>query len=65
MDKEFLFIGIVFIGLGTLFIYNNKNIAAGAFKFYAKLYTEKNLKVMFRAAGIMLVLGGIFLAFFK
>jgi len=65
MGRETIFIGLLFIGLGFLFIFNNKNIAAGAFKFYAKLYTEKNLKVMFRAAGIMLVLGGIFLAFFK
>lgn len=65
MTTETLVIGIGFIALGLLFVLNNKNIAKGAFKFYAKLYTEKNLKVMFRAAGIILVLGGILLLFFK
>jgi len=65
MGKETLFIGFLFIGLGFLFIYNNKNIAKGASKLYKKLYTEKNLRVMFKAAGIILVLGGILLIFFK
>jgi len=55
----------MFIALGTFFIYNNQGIAKGAFKFYAKLYTERNLKFMFRAAGIILIFGGIFLIFFK
>ncbi|MCD4762305.1 hypothetical protein K8R32_05095 [bacterium] len=64
MGKE-IFIGLMFIALGTFFIYNNQGIAKGAFKFYAKLYTERNLKFMFRAAGIILIFGGIFLIFFK
>jgi len=65
MNKETLFIGIGLIGLGFLFVFNNKNIAKGASKFYAKFYTEKNLRVMFRAVGIILALAGILLIFFK
>jgi len=51
---EKLIIGIVFIGLGLLFIFNNKNIAKGAFSFYQKFYTEPNLKIIFRVIGIFL-----------
>ena len=64
MDTQKLLVGILFIGLGLVFICNNQNIAKGAFKFYAKLYTERNLIIMFRAAGIILVIGGIFLILF-
>ena len=60
-----LIIGIVFIGLGLLFFFNNKNIGEGTAKFYRKLYTERNLKVMFRACGVVLVLGGLILIFLK
>ena len=60
-----LIIGVVFIGLGLLFFFNNKNIGEGAAKFYRALYTERNLKVMFRACGIILVLGGLILIFLK
>ncbi|GAH70758.1 unnamed protein product [marine sediment metagenome] len=60
-----LIIGIVFIGLGLLFFFNNKNIGEGMAKFYRKLYTERNLKVMFRACGVILVLGGLILIFLK
>lgn len=65
MNRETLVMGIVFIGLGFLFVFNNKNIAKGASKLYAKIYTEKNLRVMFRVVGIILVLAGIFFLFFK
>ncbi len=65
MNKENYFIGLILIGIGLLFFYNNKNMAKGASKFYQKLYTEKNMTVMFKAAGIILVLGGIFITFFK
>ena len=58
-------IGIVFIGLGLLFFFNNKNISKGAFKFYQQLYAEDNLKVMFRACGVVFVLGGFILIFVK
>jgi hypothetical protein len=65
MDKQELLIGIIFIGIGILFFFNNKNIAKGAATFYQKLYTEDNLKIMFKAAGVILVLGGLLLIFFK
>ena len=65
MDKETFFVGIILIAIGALFTFNNKNMAKGAFKFYQKLYTEKNLTVMFRAFGVILVLGGIIFIFFK
>jgi len=65
MNRETLFIGLVLIGLGSLFFYNNKNIAKGASSFYTKLYAEKNLRVMFRVIGVILLLAGMYLAFFK
>ena len=60
---EKLIIGIVFIGLGLLFFFNNKNIGAGVAKFYHKLYTEHNLKIMFKACGAVLFFGGLILIF--
>ena len=63
MEKSI--VGIVFIGLGLLFFFNNKNIGEGAAKFYQKLYTERNLKIMFRACGVILVFGGLILIFLK
>lgn len=60
---EKLIMGIVFIGLGLLFFFNNKNIGKGAAKFYQKLYTEHNLKIMFKACGVVLVFGGLVLIF--
>jgi hypothetical protein len=64
MDIQKTLIGIIFIGIGLLFFFNNKNIAKGAAKFYQKLYTENNLKVMFKALGTLLILGGLALIFF-
>ena len=60
---EKLIIGIVFISLGLLFFFNNKDIGEGAAKFYQKLYTEHNLKIMFKACGVVLVFGGLILIF--
>ncbi len=61
MPIEKLIPGIILIVIGILFFFNNKNIGKGASKFYRKLYTEKNITVMFRIAGIILVVGGIIL----
>ena len=63
MDNGKVFAGIILAGIGLLFIYNNKNMAKGAAKLYAKLYTEKNLIIMFRVAGVLLVIGGLIIAF--
>jgi len=65
MDTQKILIGIIFIGIGLLFFFNNKNIAKGAATFYQKLYTENNLKIMFKALGALLILGGLALIFFK
>ena len=63
--KQESIIGIIFIALGLLFFLNNKNISRGTAKLYQKIYTEENLKIMFKAAGIILILGGIVLIYFK
>ena len=65
MDTQKLLVGIIFIGIGLLFFFNNKNIAKGAATFYQKLYTENNLKIMFKALGIFFILGGLALIFLK
>ena len=65
MNKETYLVGLIFVVAGIVFIYNHKNMAKRAFRFYQKLYTEKNLSVMFRVVGVLLALGGIFLMFFK
>ncbi len=64
MEKE-LIAGIILMVVGIFFFFNNKNISKGAYKFYRVIYTEKNLKIMFRITGIILFIGGIILIFFK
>jgi len=61
MATEKLIVGIILLVVGILFFFNNKNMGKGTYKFYRALYTEKNLKIMFRAAGILLIIGGILL----
>jgi len=63
MIIEKLIPGIVFIGIGLLFVFNNEQIAKGTFKLYKKFYTENNLKIMFRVCGIIFFLLGLFLMF--
>ena len=65
MDTQKLLVGIIFIGIGLLFFFNNKNIAKGVVTFYQRLYTENNLKIMFKALGTLLVLGGLVLIFLE
>lgn len=62
---EKVIIGILLTCTGVLFFFNNENIGKGAAKFYKKLYTEKNLKIMFKAAGIVLFFGGLIIIFIK
>ena len=60
MNKEKIIAGIILLAIGLIFFFNNENIGRGACKFYQKLYTEKNLKVMFKVAGVILILGSAF-----
>ena len=60
-----IIVEIVLIGFGILFFFNNKNIAKGAAKLYQAIYTEKNLKVIFKVLGAFLVIMGIILIFIK
>jgi len=65
MASEKIIIGVVFVGVGLLFFFKNKEIGKGAFKFYQKLYGEKNLPIMFKVCGIILIFGGLILMFIK
>lgn len=65
ISMEKIIIGIILIGIGSLFFTNNKNIAKGTAVFYQKLYTEKNLTVMFKLGGAVLIGGGFLLMFTK
>ncbi len=60
-----IIVGIVLICIGLLFFFNNKNMGKGAAALYKKLYTEKNLTVMFRIATLVLVVGGLLIIFVK
>jgi len=57
--KPNIIIGLILIAIGVIFSLNNKDIAKGAASFYKKLYTKENLTVMFKAAGIILIVGGV------
>ena len=59
MTPEKLIPGIILASAGLLFFFNNENIAKGAAKFYKKIYTEKNLRVMFKIIGVILVVGAV------
>jgi len=61
--KRELFIGAIFVVLGLLFFFNSKNISKGASKFYQEIFAEKNLKIIFKACGIILILIGFVLMF--
>ena len=54
--------GILLVGLGVVFIANNKAMGEGMAKFYKKLYTKKNTPIMFKAAGAFLVIAGAIIA---
>ncbi len=64
MGSEFI-VGIILMIIGFVFFLNNKSMGKGAADFYKKLYTKKNLIVMFRIAGVILIVGGLVLVFLK
>ena len=53
--------GIVMLVIGVLFLFCNRSMGEGTFKFYRMIYTQKNLVIMFKAAGVILVVAGIVL----
>jgi len=65
MNTPKTIVGIILIGLGLLFFFNNKNISKGAAEFYQKFYTEKNLKIIFKIVGAILFFGGFIIIFTK
>jgi hypothetical protein len=62
---EKLIAGVILIAIGLLFFFNNKNMGRGCADFYKKLYTKKNMTIMFRAAGILLIIAGIIFLLFR
>jgi hypothetical protein len=62
---EKMFVGIILMAIGFLFLIGNRNIAKRAAAFYQKFYTEENLKIMFKVLGAFLVAGGFLLIFTK
>ena len=59
-NKEIIASAVLLI-IGLLFLLNSKNMSKGTFKLYRIIYTKKNLNIMFKAAGITLILGAILL----
>ena len=57
--------GIILMVIGILFFFNNKNIGRGAYKFYSWMYTEKNLIIMFKITGVILIIGGLLILTIK
>jgi len=64
MEKE-LIASIILIVVGVVFFFNNKAMGEGCFGFYRWFYTKRNLKIMFKIAGIVLIVGGLILMFLK
>ena len=65
METSRIIVSIIFFVLGILFFFNNKNIGKGASKFYQWFYTEERMIIMFRAVGIILMVGSILLLVLK
>ena len=63
MDEK-LIVGIILMVVGIIFFLNNKNIGKGVYRFYQKMYTEKNLIILFKIFGIFLIIAGILIGFF-
>jgi len=59
-----LIASIILVVVGLLFFFNNKNIGKGASKFYKAFYTEKNLKVLFRIVGVILIIAAVIVILF-
>ena len=63
--EEVFVVGVLMIVLGLLFWFYNRGMGDWTFRFYKKIYTERNLVVMFRVGGLILVFGGLVLMVLK
>lgn len=59
METGKIIVSIIFFALGLLFFFHTKGMRKGVAKFYQWLYTEKNLKIIFRIVGIILIVGSV------
>jgi len=62
MAKELIF-GMVLFLVGLFFFFNNKNIGKGCASFYKRFYTKKNLTIMFKIMGFLLIVVSLILFF--
>jgi len=62
---EKLIIEMLLIGVGLLFLFNNKNISKKVFIFYQKLYTENYFKIILIISGVSFIFAGLILMFLK
>jgi len=65
MEQSKIIVSIIFFVLGLLFFFNNKNIGKGVAKFYQWFYTKERVIIMFRAVGIILIVGGVLMLVLK
>lgn len=63
MDQEKIIVGALLLVVGLIFFFNNESIGKGTAKLYQKIYTEKNLKVIFKILGAILIIGGLVIMF--
>ena len=61
MATEKVIASIIFMVLGILLFFNSKNIGKGASKFYQAICTTKNLNVIFKVVGILLIVLSVIL----
>lgn len=61
MATEKVIASIIFMVLGILLFFNSKNIGKGASKFYQTICTAKNLNVIFKVVGILLIVLSVIL----
>lgn len=61
MTQQTMIAGAILLVIGLVFIFAYKQMAKGMANMYKKMYTEKNLTIMLRIAGFLLILAGLVL----
>ena len=59
MSVEKIIAGIILGIMGMIFMIFYKPLAKGMHEFYKKMYTEKNLLVIVRVVGVLLILAAL------